>query len=164
MPESGSPMEMIFLVVWRMRQQIEFHKSRVVVQALLNQQGAEAKHIEEAYDDLREAFFPFEKAKKAEEITDLKKVMHQELARGALSVKPMMDLTKDSVKQKLTQGQVAIEERASLLKSGRLRRLDREDPFQKAKNRERGASASLTDTGNATELARRSPTQPLPIA
>lgn len=150
-------MEILFLVTWRMRQQIEFHKSRVVVQALLNQQGAEPKHIEAAYEDLRESFFPFEQAQRKEEIRDLKKVMHRELSRGALAVKPMVDVTRDTMKKKLSQGQAALHERESLLQAGRLKKLDKGDPFQRAKARKRGASASLTSTGTAMSSARRTP-------
>lgn len=157
-------MEILFLVLWRMRQQVEFHKSRVVVQALLAQQGVESKHIEAAYDDLKEAYFPFEKAKRDEEITDLKKIMHRELAKGALSVTPMADLTKDNMKQKLSQGRAALSERATLIRSGRLQSLDRGDPFEKAKKRDRDVSASLTKPGAAAALARPSQVRPLPIA
>lgn len=163
LPEAGSPMEIVFLVIWRMRQQIEFHKSRVLVQALLNQQGAEAKHIESAYEDLRGAFFPFEKTQREDEIVDLKKVMHRELAKGALSVTPMMDMTRANIKQKLSKGEAAIRERASLLKSGRLRALDGEDRFRRAKMRIR-ETASLTKVGNAKDLARLSQITTLPIA
>lgn len=147
MPDTGSPMEMLFLVLWRMRQQIEFQKSRVIIQALLNQQGAEAKHIEDAFKDLRNAFFPFEESQKDEEIRDLKKVMHKELARGALVVKPMADLTRESVKKKLVQGQEEMEYTASLRQTGRLQSLDR-DPLLSARRRPRN-SASLTETGPA---------------
>lgn len=157
-------MEILFLVLWRMRQQVEFHKSRVVVQALLAQQGVESKHIEAAYEDLKEAYFPFEKAKRDEEITDLKKIMHRELAKGPLAVRPMMDLTKDNMKQKLSQGQAALSERATLLRSGRLQSLDKGDPFQKARSRDRGVSASLTKPGSAAALARPTQIKPLPIA
>lgn len=164
MPEVGSPMELLFLVLWRMRQQVEFHKSRVVVQALLAQQGVESKHVEAAYDDLRSAYFPFEKAKRDEEIVDLKKVMHRELARGAIAVKPLADLTKDNMRNKLAQGAAAIKERADLLKAGRLRNIDQGDPFQAARTKERGVHASLTGTGLARGLAQHSFTNPTRIA
>jgi len=156
MPENGSPMETLFLVLWRMRQQVDFQKSRVLVQALMNQQGAEPKHIEEAFEDLRESFFPFEQAKRDEEIKDLKKVMHRELARGPMSVKPMVDMTRETMKKKLSQGQAALQERADLLQSGRLQNLDQGDPFERARRRKRGASASWTEKGSAQPPVRPS--------
>lgn len=150
-------MEILSLVLWRMRQQIEFQKSRVIVTALLNQQGAEPKHIEKAYDDLRESFFPFEQSEREEEISVLKKVMEKELARGPLSVKPMVDLTRDKVKKKLAKGQQILQEKADRLKKGSLRNLDR-DPFAQARGRKRSASSTMS--GSALKPVRLSPGHP----
>jgi hypothetical protein len=153
LPDPGSPMEILMLVLWRMRQQIEFQKSRSVITALLNQQGAEAKYIEQAYDDLRESFFPFEKGEKEEEIATLKKVMQKELSRGPLSVKPMVDLTRDKMKKKLAKGERIMKEKADRLKKGTLKTLDK-DPFAQARARRR--SASLTTKGSAVKPVRLS--------
>jgi len=137
-------MEILFLVLWRMRQQIEFQKSRSVVQALMSQQGSEGKAIEKAFDDLRESFFPFEKRQKSVEISELKKAMQQELGRGALRVTPMVDLTKVKMQQKLSQGQEALSQKAELLRSGRLQPLGATDAIQEARHRVRKqAAASL---------------------
>ena len=148
-PDHGSPMEILFLVLWRMRQQIEFQKNRAIVQALMSQQGSEGEAIEKAFDDLRESFFPFEKKQRSVEIANLKKVMDTELARGALKVTPMVDLTRSTMKQKLAQGQEALTQRAEMLRAGKLRTLDG-DPMEAAKRRQRKqAAASLTSTGPA---------------
>ena len=50
MPEPGSPMEIVFVLVWKMRQNIEFHKSRSLMQALLSQKGADDRTIMQAFD------------------------------------------------------------------------------------------------------------------
>lgn len=141
LPDAGSPMEILMLVLWRMRQNIEFQKERAVLTALLNQQGAEPKNIEQAFKDLRAAFFPFEKTKREEEISTLKKAMEAELARGALSVKPMMDLTKDTMRKKLAKGEQALQDRANKLRRGTLKSLDR-DPFLTARTRKRHTVSS----------------------
>jgi len=154
LPDPGSPMEILMLVLWRMRQNIDFQKSRAVITALLNQQGAEAKHIERAYGDLREAYFPFEKTDREEEVHVLKKVMEKELSRGALVVKPMVDLSRDKMKRKLARGEQAIQERASQLRRGTLKTLDREDPFGAARQRRR--TASSTNSGAAIKPVRHS--------
>ena len=146
------------LVLWRMRQNIEFQKERAVLTALLNQQGAEPKNIEKAFKDLRAAFYPFEKTQKETEISTLKKAMERELARGALSVKPMMDLTKEHMKKKLAKGQLALQERASKLRKGNLKSLDR-DPFLTARTRKR-LTVSSTATGHVMHPVR--PTMPKP--
>lgn len=132
-------MEMIFLVVWRMRQNIEFQKTRVVVQAQMSQQGVEAKLIERAFEDLRGAFFPFEKTQKEETNDQLRKALMKEIGRGGLSIKPMMDLTRTQMKQKLTKGAHVLTQRADLLREGRLKSLDQK-PFALSKRRPRTAS------------------------
>ena len=151
MPDRGSPMEILYMVLWRMRQQIEFHKSRALMQALMSQQGVEGEPVEKAFEDLRNAFFPFEQGQKEEEISSLKKVMMREISRGALSVVPMADMTKTRVKQDLARGQANMREKADMLRSGRLKPLDR-DLLQAARSRAR--SASLTGKGNARGIVR----------
>lgn len=158
LPDAGSPMEILMLVLWRMRQNIDFQKNRALLTALLNQQGAEPKNIEAAFKDLRTAFFPFEKTERESEISTLKKAMERELARGALSVKPMMDLTKDSMKKKLAKGQQALQERANKLRKGSLKNLDK-DPFLTARTRKR-LTVSSTATGHVMHPVR--PTMPKP--
>lgn len=140
LPEPGSLMEMIFLVVWKMRQNIEFQKTRVVVQAQMSQQGVEGKLIEKAFEDLRQAFFPFERTEREETIDSLRKALMKEVGRGGLSVKPMMDLTRAQMRQKLDKGAHALNQRAHLLKEGRLRSIDEPNPFLSARRRPRTAS------------------------
>ena len=156
MPDPGSPMEILMLVLWRMRQNIDFQKSRAIITALLNQQGAEPKQIEKSYNDLRAAYFPFESGEREEEIAVLKKVMQKELARGPLSVKPMVDLTRDTMKRKLAKGDRILRERANSLRQGSLTALDEKDPFLEARTRRR-SSASSTMTGNAIKPVRLTP-------
>jgi len=140
LPEIGSPMEMIFLVVWKMRQNIEFQKTRVLVQAQMSQQGVEGKLIEKAYEDLRGAYFPFEKTQREESIEQLRKALHKEIARGGLAIKPQMDLTKSHMRQKLNRGAHILNQRADLLREGRLKSIDQGTPFTAAKRRPRTAS------------------------
>lgn len=104
-PKPGDPMEIVFLLMWKMRQDIEFQKSRATLQALMNQKGAESKHIEEAFQDLRASFFPFEKNQKKQEINNLKQTMLREIARGALQVTPTMNPDQRKVNNRLARGQ-----------------------------------------------------------
>ncbi len=104
-PPPGDPMEIIFLLIWKMRQEIEFQKSRAPLQALLNQKGAEPKHIEAAFADLRAAFFPFEKNQRKQEIGGMRQAMMREIARGPLSVTPMTDPNHHKMANRLARGQ-----------------------------------------------------------
>jgi hypothetical protein len=150
MPDPGSPMEILYMVLWRMRQQIDFHKSRALMQALMSQQGVNAEHIEKAFEDLRNSFFPFEQHQKEEEVESLKKIMFKEIARGALSVTPMVDMTRTRVKQDIARGQANIREKADMLRSGRLKPLD-QDLLKKARSRDR---VSLIGRDNARRIVR----------
>jgi hypothetical protein len=134
-------MEMIFLAVWKMRQTIEFQKTRVVVQAQLSQQGVEGKLIEKAFEDLRQAFFPFEKTQREETNDLLRKALHKEVSRGALTIKPQMDLTRAQMRQKLTKGAMVVSQRADLLRQGRLKPIDQESPFLTARRRSRSPAS-----------------------
>lgn len=98
-------MEIVFLLIWKMRQNIEFQKSRATLQALLNQKGAETKHIEDAFEDLKNAFFPHDKNQKKQEIGNLRNVMMREIARGALAVIPTVDPDHRKVANRLARGQ-----------------------------------------------------------
>jgi hypothetical protein len=104
-PPPGDPMEIFFLLIWKMRQDIEFQKSRATLQALLNQKGAEAKHIEEAFEELKNAFFPYDRNQRKQEIGNLRQAMMREIARGALSVTPMVDPDHRKVANRLARGQ-----------------------------------------------------------
>lgn len=134
-------MEMIFLSVWKMRQNIEFQKTRVVVQAQLSQQGVEGKLIEQAFEDLRQSFFPFEKTQREETNDLLRKALHKEVARGGLMIKPQVDLTRAQMRQKLTKGAMVVNQKADLLRQGRLKPLDQTSPFQAAKRRTRNSAS-----------------------
>lgn len=138
LPEPGSPMEILFLLVWRLRQNAEFQKSRSIVQALMSQKGAEGEHITKAFEQLTEAFFPYDKNQKADEIKKLKQGLKKVIQAGPLEITRMED-PRDQAKvaAKLARGQRALESRDTAVKSGQLRNLD---PYDKARNRRRGAS------------------------
>ncbi len=140
LPELGSPMEMIFLAIWKMRQSIEFQKTRVLVQAQLSQQGVEGKLIEKAFEDLRQAFFPFEKTQKEESIDLLRKALMKEVGRGGMKITPIADPIRAQMRHKLNQGSRVLDQRAELLRQGRLKPMDQKSPFIAAKRHPRTAS------------------------
>ena len=130
-------MEMVFLLVWKMRQDIEFHKSRATMQALLAQKGAEPKEIKEAFDMLKEAFFPFDKNQKTDEAARMKAAMQREISRGPLEVTAMEDPNRKKVAGRLTRGDRELEQQNEMKKQGQSVNID---AFDKARHRPRGAS------------------------
>ena len=138
-PEPGSPMEMVHLLVWKMRQNIEFHKSRATMQALLSLKGAEDKTILAAFDDLKEAFFPFDKNEKKSEIQSLKNEMLREINRGPLAITVLADPNRKKVASRLVKGQEELAQKQRMQQAGRSVNID---AFQKAQRRTRRQGAS----------------------
>ena len=138
-PEPGSPMEMVHLLVWKMRQNIEFHKSRATMQALLSIKGAEDKTIMAAFDDLKEAFFPFDKNERKDELKKLKDEMLREISRGPLAITVLSDPNRKKVASRLVRGDKDLAQRQQLEKAGRVVSID---AFQKAQRRTRRPGAS----------------------
>ena len=137
LPEPGSPMEIVFLLVWNMRQKIEFQKARAELQALISQKGAESKEILAAFDDLRESFFPFDKNAKEADLKEMRSVLEREVARGALSLTPQVDLNRHKIASKLARGKANLEERIAMQKAGGMEAID---AFDRARQRARGST------------------------
>lgn len=128
----------MFILVWKMRQQIEFQKSRSMVQALMAQQGAQDEHIKKAFEDLKESFFPFDKNQKAGELKKMRTVLDFWLKQGPVVVQKEVDPREQAkMASKLARGQRDLENKVAARKEGKTMDLD---PFQKAKRRTRGAS------------------------
>jgi broad specificity phosphatase PhoE len=127
-------MEMVHILVWKMRQNIEFHKSRSTMQALLSLKGAEDKTIMAAFDDLREAFFPFDKNEKKDEIRKLKDEMLKEIRRGPLAITVLADPNRKKVASRLVRGEADLIQKQNMTRAGRLVNID---AFQKARRRDR---------------------------
>jgi len=127
-------MEMVHLLVWKMRQNIEFHKSRATMQALLSLKGAEDKTIMAAFDDLREAFFPFDKNEKKDELRKLKDEMIKEIGRGPLSITVLADPNRKKVASRLVRGDADLAQKQKMTQAGRTVSID---AFQKSQRRNR---------------------------
>ncbi len=137
LPEPGSPMEMIFLLIWKMRQDIEFHKSRATMQALLAQKDASQKEIMDAFDMLKEAFFPFDRNQKGDEIRRMKEAMQQEIARGPIQVTPLDDPGRKKVASRLVQGQQELGRQHQMQQTGKTVSID---AYDRARRRPRNVS------------------------
>lgn len=122
-----------------MRQQLEFQKSRSTMQALMSQKGAEEKHIQEVFEDLKEAFFPYDKNERRADIDKMKQAMYSELARGPLELTVMEDPNKRKVNSRLQKGTEELRRKGQLQESGGLRTLD--DVFAKARRRTRSTAS-----------------------
>lgn len=136
LPPFSTPTGMMFLLVWKMRQTIEFQKSRALIQALMSQQGAHDEHIKKVFEDLREAFFPFDKNQREAELKKMRQAMEYWVKHGPVVVEAQ-DTGQHSRKMssRLLKGQKNLAERKAQESSGKTVQMD---AFDKAKRRPRG--------------------------
>lgn len=135
LPPFSTPTGLMFLLVFKMRQSIEFQKSRALVQALMSQQGANDEHIKKAFDDLKEAFFPFDRNQRDAELKKMKDAMNYWVNHGPVVVEAQDDGRQDKrIASKLARGQRDLSTRMSQEKAGMMTGLD---PFDRAKRRKR---------------------------
>jgi len=100
-PPPGSPLESLFLLVWRMRQDIKFYKHQAIVQTAANPKDGES--ITKAWARYTDAMFPYQHAELARAdqaaMSSLTKVVEQ----GALTVRPTVTLVKSRFKRRVTR-------------------------------------------------------------
>jgi hypothetical protein len=128
----------MFLMVWKMRQHIEFQKSRATIQALMAQQGAQDESIKKVFDELKDSFFPFDKNQRVDELKKMKDVMNYWVKHGPVVVEAQDDgRHRRKMATKLAKGQKDLVDRLTQEREGKAIGLD---PFQKARRRSRTAS------------------------
>lgn len=115
-------MELVFLLVWKARQNSEFQKSRSTLQGLLSQKGASSKEILEAFEALKEAYFPYEKNQTKEENRQMREMLEREVKRGPVQVTPLPELTRP--KKSLRQ-----EQQLDRLRKAGMKPISSGDPF-----------------------------------
>lgn len=98
LPKPDSPMESLMLMVWRMRQDIEIQRTRLLVDAIIvsNAPVSEQtpKILREAWADYLNEILPFRnKLEKGQDETAMD-YLKREVAKGPLRVVPLQPLTK----------------------------------------------------------------------
>jgi hypothetical protein len=127
-------MEIVFILLWKMRQDIEFQKQRALMQAQLAQKGAESKFILEAFEQLREAFFPFDKNQKKDENNRMREQLLKEIGRGPLAVTVLEDPNRRKVASRLVKGQADLAQKREMSEQGKTVNID---AFDRARKRPR---------------------------
>lgn len=94
------------LLVWRMRQDIEFYRTRVLVNAIIASaaQGenveAANKEVSEAWQDFIDEMYPFQKGQRVRTDQAAIEFLKQEVAKGPLKVTPLQPVGKAQSKLK----------------------------------------------------------------
>ncbi len=135
LPPFSTPTGMMFLLVYHMRQKIEFQKSRALIQGLMSQQGAQDESIRKVFDELKEAFFPFDKNQRSAELKKMRQAMDYWVKHGPVTVEAQSDGKQERrMASKLLRGKKDLEDRKTQEQQGKMVKID---PFQKAKRRMR---------------------------
>lgn len=135
LPPFHTPTGIMFLLVYHMRQKIEFQKSRALIQGLMSQKDAQDESIRKVFDELKEAFFPFDKNQRVAEIKKMREAMDYWVKQGPVVVEAQDDGKQSRrMASKLLRGKKDLEERKTQEKQGRMVDID---PFEKAKRRTR---------------------------
>jgi len=105
-PAPGTPLESVMLLVWRMRQDIEFQRTRVTINAILasaaqgdNVQAAN-KELQDAWQDYLDESYPYQKGQRTKTDSAAIEFLKQEVAKGPLTVTPLQPVGKASSKLK----------------------------------------------------------------
>ncbi len=94
------------LLVWRMRQDIEFQKTRVTVNATLaaaaqgDQIATANKELQEAWQDYLDEAYPYQKGQRVRTDQAAVDFLKQEVAKGPLTVTPLQPVGKAASKLK----------------------------------------------------------------
>ena len=115
-PVPGSLVEVIFIIVFFMKQRTEFQKTRATVQASLDQEGKETL---KAFEDFRKAVFPYERSLALKKFVAEKQLLEKWVTDGPVGVTPMFmpkkgrhyDKGIEALKQKKMQEQAGLLER-----------------------------------------------------
>jgi hypothetical protein len=76
LPQSGSPLESVFILLAKRRQEVEYYRTKLMVASNLAPHSEEgAKMLTGAWDDYRDAVFPFLAGQRAKKDVEAKKVL-----------------------------------------------------------------------------------------
>jgi len=96
-PKPGTPLESLMLLVWRMRQDIEVQKTRVLAEAIIAAASGtdEAnKRLQEAWSQYVDDAYPFKRGRRVRADQAAMEYFKREAAKGPLRVVPLQPLTR----------------------------------------------------------------------
>ena len=118
-PKPGSLVEVVFLLVFFMRQRTLFQKTRVLAQAAIDHKGEETL---KAFKDLQKEMFPYERRTKMAEYARQAEVLHRWVGAGALQMTPQ-HLPRKGGTPELARGAAALRDRQAQQEMGLLKKM-----------------------------------------
>jgi hypothetical protein len=118
-PKPGSLVEVVFLLVFFMRQRMKFQETRVLAQAAIDQKGEETL---KAFESFRKTVFPYDRSAKMQEYAKQMDVLHRWVQGGALQLTPQQ-LPGRGKRADLARGAAALRARQAQKEMGLLRKM-----------------------------------------
>jgi hypothetical protein len=114
MPEPGSPLESLILIVWRMRQDIKLQETRAMVTAIVAA-GSDAENrdkvVQDAWQAYLDEYFPYKKNVIQNQDQRAIDYLKSEVKKGPLTVTPLQPLNKGTSKLRRQKDQVEAKRR-----------------------------------------------------
>lgn len=125
-PEQGSLLESVFLVLAKRRQEQEFLRTRVLIEATLAPH-LEKSTVSEAFGDYFDSMFPYLGSEKTVKTEDLQReALEHWVGKGPLTVKPIgmpADQKRSQVRSALQRSAARVAAAEDARRAGTLRRL-----------------------------------------
>ena len=87
------------ILVWQMRQDIEYYSTRALVQAAVNIED-DGKAVQDAWKSYTDAFFPHVKGRREHGDQAALASLMKEVKKGGMKVRPLMSLVKSKLHSK----------------------------------------------------------------
>jgi hypothetical protein len=110
--------EGVFILVFFMRQKVEYHRTRAMAQAAIDHKGDDAL---KAFQEFYKASFPYERQARMKNYATQMDVLQQWVKQGALAMTPQM-LPRGPSPQ-LARGTAALRNREAQEKAGLLKKM-----------------------------------------
>lgn len=124
-PEQGSLLESVFLVLTKRRQEQEFLKARVMVEATLAPHLEGKSKISDTFNDYMNAMFPYLAQQKSTQEDEMHQTLKKWTAGRAFKIKPLWEAKERPArfKSSLVRGRQKVEERERLRKEGKAKKI-----------------------------------------
>ena len=124
-PETGSLLESVFLVLTKRRQEQEFLRTRVLVEATLAPHLEGDSKISDTFSDYMNAMFPYLKHQKDEKEDLMRQALKQWTGHRAFKVKPLWQAKEKPARfrSSLARGREKVKALEQLRREGRVQRM-----------------------------------------
>lgn len=124
LPQAGSPLESVFILLAKMKKETEYYRTKLMVAASLAPHSEEgSKMLSGAWDDYRDAIFPFLGTQRTKKDADAKKTLDW-WGKRMLKIRPMWRANENKgIVSRLRKGMERVKESERQRRHHRHRRI-----------------------------------------